>query len=170
MTFTTRRGRPPKPSFPAGADLGTPELSMKRTLGVTDETIDLCLARTLIDHDQHWCGVHLRWLYTLRYGAPGVRAVDPTHLGGILRLTDDPDWRREREKEYHDAVQLLDRARLLQVALNACVYNTRPAFLALPPKGKLTATYLAKREHELARLQDALDLLAVHWGRKKRRH
>src|SRR5271154_1852352 len=105
LTFPRRRGRPR--SAQRGSDSGTPELVMKRLLGETAESLDLCLERGIITRQQHWCGIHLRWLYTLRYGAPGVRAVDPTHLGGTEISLDDPEWRSAREKEYHDAMKKL---------------------------------------------------------------
>ena len=71
MAFSTRRGRPPRPRLDDN-DNGTPELQFKRALGVTREPIDLCLERNLITPDHHWCSLHLRWLYTLRYGAPAI--------------------------------------------------------------------------------------------------
>ena len=88
LHFPRRRGRPK--SVHHGIDRGTPELAQKRLRGETTETLDLCLERGLITPQQHWCGIHLRWLYTLRYGAPGVRSIDPTHTKGIEIKTDDP--------------------------------------------------------------------------------
>ena len=93
-----KRGRPKieKPTI----DLGTPELIMKRLMGETAEALDLCYERGIISKEQHWCGIHFRWLYTLRYGAPGVRAVDTTHFGGFEPKDDNSEWRAAREQEY----------------------------------------------------------------------
>lgn len=88
LSFPRRRGRPR--TAHKGRDLDTPELAQKRRTGETTETLDLCLERGIITHRQHWSGIHLRWLYTLRYGAPGIRAVDPAHVRGLDLKLDDP--------------------------------------------------------------------------------
>lgn len=162
MAFPSRRGRPKTERTP-GADTGTPELVMKRLHCATLEPLDLCLERGIITREQHWCGVHLRWLYTLRYGAPGVRAIDPTHLGGVELKCDDPDWRREREAEYHAAMQLLSRAHLWRDVVDLCVLNLKPFFLVA---GKTISYDRAQASASaIARLRDALDLLAGQWGK-----
>ncbi len=154
-----KRGRP-KIDRPS-RDAGTPELAFKRAHGETMEPLDLCLERGLLTAAQHWCGIHLRWLYTLRYGAPGVRAVDTTHLGGLELKMDDPGWRAAREEEYHMALRLLGRERG-QMVLGLAVHNERPAFLARPPSARLQA-WAARAEAELARLNEAFGLLEKHW-------
>lgn len=157
-----RRGRP-KSVRPA-IDLGTPELVLKRKLGQTSESLDLCLERGLITPQQHWCGVHLRWLYTLRHGAPGLRALNPVHLGGAMPRSDDPYWRAEREQEYRDAVQALSTGGNIALVVNLCVYNERPRFLEtrtrLPQKQQLANAEL------LQRTRQGLDVLVELWRRK----
>lgn len=143
-TALRRRGRPRQNRITR--DTGTPELVMKRLRGETAESLDLYLERGVISAEQHWCGIHLRWLYTLRFGAPGVRATDPTHLGGMEVKADDPTWRALREAEYNEAIGLLGR-RCKHVLLNVSVYNERP--------GVQDTIYL----------REALDLLALHWRR-----
>lgn len=127
LPFPRKRGRPPlhRPSI----DLGTPELIRKRQLGETTETLDLCLERGLITQQQHWCGIHFRWLYTLRFGAAGVRAIDPTHFGGRDISSEDPQWRQAREEDYNRIIQLLSERGYGLLLLNICVYNERPIFL-----------------------------------------
>ncbi|MDE3059740.1 MAG: hypothetical protein KGJ06_01865 [Pseudomonadota bacterium] len=159
LSFSRRRGRPR--SVHRGTDTGTPELIMKRLKGETAETLDLCLARNIITREQHWCGIHLRWLYTLRYGAPGVRAVDPSHFGGREIKTDDPEWRSSREKEYHDAMRILAAGSNVALALSICIHNERPNFLYAQ-----TARQIAAAEKGILSLRNALDALAAHWGRK----
>ena len=127
LHFPRKRGRPR--SAHKGIDIGTPELVMKRQAGETAETLDLCLARGLISTQQHWCGIHLRWLYTLRYGAPGIRAVNPTHTKGMEVKMDDPKWRAERELEYNEAIKKLSASGYALLLMNVCVYNERPKFL-----------------------------------------
>ena len=126
LSFPKRRGRPK--STRTTHDRGTPELLIKRQQGETLEALDLCLERRIINDRQHWCGIHLRWLYTLRYGAPGVRAIDTTHLGGFDITVDDPLWRGAREKEYHEAIALLAQSGHALLVMNLCIYNERPLF------------------------------------------
>ena len=122
MAFTTRRGRPAR----AKADLrdtGTPELQFKRALGLTSEPIDQCLERGIITTDHHWCGLHLRWLYTLRYGAPVIttRYADSALMSVPSQET--PEWRIEREREYQDAVRILQQAGVMNASC-ACAFST----------------------------------------------
>ena len=163
LRFPRRRGRPKKPARPK-SDCGTPELVMKRLLGQTAEALDLCLERGIIDREQHWCGIHLRWLYTLRHGAPGVRAIDPTHLGGIDIKRDDPDWREKREKEYHEAMKKLAKSGHAALVMSVCIHGERPKFLSL----KKTVDF--KKQQKLSQmitdLKDGLNVLVKHWGRK----
>lgn len=164
LRFPRRRGRP-KTMRPR-TDTGTPELVMKRLLAETTEVLDLCLERQIITREQHWCGIHLRWLHTLRYGAPGVRAIDPTHLGGIEYKIDDPEWRSAREQEYHEAMLKLKDAGYATLLRDICIYNERPSFLN---RNKLTAK--SHKIHLLIvnNLRNGLDLLASHWGRAERK-
>jgi len=155
VNFPRRRGRP-RVSRP-DSDSGTPELVMKRLLGETAESLDLCLERGIISGRQHWCGIHLRWLYTLRYGAPGTRAIDPTHLGGTETSLDDPEWRAAREKEYHDAMKKLADSGHALLLINICIHNDRPKFLNVRKSVKVTDM--------ITDLRDGLDILAKQWER-----
>ncbi len=156
LSFPKRRGRP-KVTRPMH-DSGTPELVMKRALGETIEALDLCLERGLITQAQHWCGIHLRWLYTLRYGAPSVRTIDPTHLGGAEIKTDDPTWRMAREIEYNEAIGLLAASGHALLIINLCVYNERPIFL----RGASTQS-----ENSLFAVREGLDALTRLWRKPK---
>jgi len=158
-----RRGRPRK--HIQHRDTGTPELVYKRALGLTTESLDLCLERGLITPEQHWCGIHLRWLYTLRFGAPGVRAIDPTHLGGIELSLDDPRWRERREAEYQHALSRLG-PRLAAYLLGIAVHNERPSFL-LPLLHAPSPGMAALRERELNRLRDGMEVLTRLWCRRR---
>ena len=161
LRFPRKRGRPRKP-LPCH-DTGTPELVMKRLLGETAEALDLCLERGLITRQQHWCGIHLRWLYTLRHGAPSVRAIDPTHLGGVDIKTDDPQWREAREKEFHNAVAVLAASGHALIVMNICIYNERPRFLSMYRPVKLKECRDTKKT--ITGLQEGLEVLSNHWER-----
>lgn len=165
VPFRSRRGRP-KSERPR-VDLGTPELQQKRALHTTDEALDLCLARGLITQEQHWCGIHFRWLYTLRYGAPGVRAVDPAHYGGRDIAMENPQWRKEREIEYRDAVEQLQKTGKVAAILQLCVFNQRPDFMNRLDFKHMPS--LSEREHLLVQFQEGLDALVQLWCRKSRR-
>jgi len=160
-----RRGRPR--STRPNTDTGTPELVMKKLLGETTETLDLCLEKGLITKDQHWCGIHFRWLYTLRFGAPSVRAIDPTHIGGIDIKTDDPDWRAAREIEYHEAIRTLTAKGHVGLLLNLCIHNERPRFLNRNQTH--TAQTAQAATDLLTQLRNGLDTLAALWGRGKKK-
>jgi hypothetical protein len=148
-TLSTKRGRPKLPRLPMN-DTGTPELVMKRLRSETTEMLDMMLERSIIDVEQHWCGTHLRWLYTLRFGAPGVRAIDPLYMGGVDLEADDPHWRELREAEYAAALSMLGH-RLANIVLAVAVHNEKPA------------------RNVVACLQEGLYRLTVHWCRQPRR-
>ena len=159
LPFARKRGRPK--SLRNSHDLGTPELIMKRAHGETSEALDLCYEKNLISKNQHWCGVHLRWLYTLRYGAPGVRAIDPTHLGGTDTKSDDPSWRENREQEYNEAITLLGKKGHAIIVLNTCVFNERPKFLKR--HARLNEKEAKEIHAILDNLRQGLDILVKHW-------
>ena len=127
MTFSTRRGRPK--TARAETDLGTAELQRKRAHGLTQEPIDLCLERRIITPAQHWCGLHLRWLYTLRYGAPAVSSSLRALAGHASIRPDDPEWRAAREQEFAEAARLLRQERCYQAVASLVIFNERPRFL-----------------------------------------
>lgn len=155
-TLARRRGRP-KLARPMH-DSGTAELVMKRLKGETAESIDLCLERDIITRNQHWCGIHLRWLYTLRFGAPGVKAIDPQDMGGMELKSHDAEWLSSREQEYQQALGVLAGRALAAIVMNVCIFNERPLFLTSPASRKAAA----QRASFLA----GLELLQALWCRK----
>lgn len=166
MAFTTQRGRPRKPVL--HTDLGTPELRLKHALRLTAEPIDLCLEKRLITEDQHWSGLHLRWLYTLRYGAPNLSTYygdrDTPARGDT---EDDPAWRTMREREYHEATTHLKRYRRYECVMRLAIHNERPAFLDAHLMAKARAHHaLAQQMSRVhAELSEGLDILATLWRR-----
>jgi hypothetical protein len=169
MAFTTQRGRP-RTTAPA-TDCGTPELRMKHALGLTAEPIDLCLEKKLITADHHWCGLHLRWLYTLRYGAPSLTTRYSDDNGMDTPTTQDPTWRAMRESEYHEARQLLMNQRYYEPVMRLAIFNELPAFLS--PTLQARAWNEPKLVHMLTeqrcQLRAGLELLTQHWRRRPAR-
>jgi hypothetical protein len=164
MAFSTRRGRPPRPTT-HGHDLGTPELCFKRAHGLTDEPIDRLLHRGLISQHQHWCGLHLRWLYTLRYGAPSLTThYTDSHYCNTAG-EDDPTWRTLREREYMEAAALLKSSNRYEPVMRLCIFNEVPAFLNPRLQAQsLTRPDLSRQlgqRHQL--LLEGLSMLASHW-------
>ena len=142
---------------------------MKHALGLTAEPIDRCLERGHITQAQHWCGLHLRWLYTVRYGAPVVTTRYRQAEDMPPRADDNPDWRRERELEYAEARAILKEREFYEPVMRLCVYNESPVFLSESLRQRAwndpaTAHRLAAAHSQL---QSGLDLLVTHW---KRRH
>lgn len=123
MAFSTRRGRPRKDPLIEKTDLGTPELRQKRQLSLTTEAIDLLLQKDIITHDQHWCGLHFRWLYTLRYGAPSVQSLDPASINGMIHPRIYTEWQEEREQEWKAALEILTRYGCLPAVRDCCIHN-----------------------------------------------
>jgi hypothetical protein len=157
--FTNKRGRPKsdKPSI----DLGTPELIQKKANEETNESLDICLRRGLIEQSQHWCGIHLRWLHTIRYGAPGVSAIQLFDMSQDTTGVVDEQWRKDRESEYIDAVCLLAKHHALKPIVNICIYNEIPGFLIHPQK--IRRNIADRKYSELERFRMGLDLLYNYW-------
>ncbi|MBA4274467.1 MAG: hypothetical protein C0436_02305 [Alphaproteobacteria bacterium] len=169
MSFSTRRGRPAKPKIVH--DTGTPELQAKKSVGLTMEAIDACLERELITREQHWAGLHYRWLYTVRYGAPSISS----HWWRLTEQargprTDNIDWRTAREQEYAEARNLLMMHRLYESVMQIAVYNETPCFLRpdLLQQALARPALLARIESESALFIRGLELLATHWRRTDR--
>jgi hypothetical protein len=163
LLFPRKRGRPRK--IQSHSDTGTPELVMKRLKQETAEALDLCLEREIITPEQHWCGIHLRWLYTLRYGAPGTRAIDPAHFGGRETKSDDPEWRTSREAEYTEVITKLSDRGLAMPLLELCVYNERPSFLRWHHTAHVSDRQAKENLRAIGKILEGLDVLAEVWRR-----
>jgi hypothetical protein len=131
------------------------------------EPIDLCLQKQLITTEQHWCGLHLRWLYTLRYGAPSLTTHYIPREEKSGPTEDDPHWRAQREEEYRLAIALLKRGLHYEPVMQLCIYNERPAFLntALLELAWEQPVLAARLENQRTWLVEGLTLLARHWKR-----
>ena len=164
MAFSQRRGRPPGPKAD-GPDLGTPELCFKRAHGITQEPIDYLLEQGLINAKHHWCGLHLRWLYTLRYGAPVITTRYADRLEQSTTPQQDPEWQSMREREYMLAAALLKQANRYEPVMRLSVFNEQPAFLSPVLRKRAWSepalAHQLNRQHQL--LLEGLTLLASQW-------
>lgn len=163
MAFSTQRGRPKTRTDKT--DFGTPELRLKHALGVTAEPIDLCLSRRHITNEQHWSGLHLRWLYTLRYGAPVLTTHYTDRLEGTSLEEERPEWRILREREYQSAIEALKHKRRYEPVMRLCVFNETPAFLNMTLQERAWDNEaLANRlSHAHRMLSEGLDILVLQW-------
>jgi len=127
MVNVTRRGRPRAAKIKK--DFGTPELQQKRKVGQTIEVLDWCLNQRIINSNQHWAGMHFRWLYTLKFGAPTVKSSAGFCVGDevsacVATYDEEGDiWRQQREVEYSRAVMLLEKVGYKRDIFNICIFN-----------------------------------------------
>lgn len=162
MAFSSRRGRPRANS--GVPDTGTPELRQKRRHFLTAEPIDLCLEKGIISPQQHRSGLHLRWLYTLRYGAPSLTTryfrEDPVTTHNTCE-----HWRSAREQEYLLATRLLVAQRYDSAILRLTIYNELPAFLnpALQRQSWHEPALAHRLEDLRQQVKNGLELLVQHW-------
>lgn len=168
MSFSTRRGRPAKEK-PA-KDMGTPELQIKRNLGITRESLDECLDRNIVSKDQHWAGLHLRWLYTIRYGAPSITSHFWREDGQRKQrfcdgIEDESVWRSERETEYSEARHLLLKEKYYNPVMQIAVYNETPLYLRpdILRSALHNPALVSKIAHEKQSLIHGLELLHRYW-------
>lgn len=164
MAFSSRRGRPPRP-VASSTDYGTPELQLKHALGVTREPIDLCLERKLVTPDQHWCSLHLRWLYTLRYGAPSLTTRYADKDSQTAPEEDNSQWRTLREREYHAAAACLQQSGYYDPVMRVSVFNELPAFLnpALMRRAWAEPALAQRLQRSHGVLLQGLDVLVQEW-------
>lgn len=171
MGFSTKRGRPKKTEVKLEIiinrkpeDKGTEELQAKRMLGLTAEPIDICREKGLIDAGQYTAALHFRWLYTIRFGAPGISAFDIENHSNYGRNTRayDEAWQASREMEYAMAVEKLRSRGALKMVMNIALFNHCPSFIK---KHKtMTKSQLRQNIVELDKFRTGLDILTELWG------
>lgn len=127
----SRRGRPK--NINKSIDFGTKELRKKRSKLETMEPIDVCLRKSLISISQHKSAIKLRWLYTLKFGAPSISAID--HCMGVGRCVSkhiDEKFLQDMQMLYAEGLQILDAYGARRIVMNICVFNEMPTFLHNP--------------------------------------
>lgn len=157
MAFSSRRGRPRLER--AKKDCGTKELAQRHAAGLTMEALDMCLKRGLISEEEHKAGMHLRWLYTLRFGAPTIAAYDHAAIQGRNLKKEDDAWRGRREKEYEQAMAWLKGEGAHIMVGNVAIFNRFPRFL-FPSKIRL----LTEKHAEIAQITHMQELQTLQQG------
>lgn len=158
MAFHSRRGRPRATTPREEIDSGTPELQRKRRLQLTVEPLDWLREHDIISPQQHWCGLHFRWLYTLRYGAFTPQSMDAAREQGIIRKREYEEWQQDREQEWRQILQLLEEKELLAAALDFCIYRQN-----IPPQWQQAAH---RRHRQFSPLCEALQQMERLWCRR----
>lgn len=162
MGFSTKRGRPKKTENNVEEkDLGTIELRIKRLKNLTKEPIDLIKEKGLTSEPQYIAAMHFRWLYTIRFGAPGVSAMNLEDNKGRNNNDNDEEWQAEREKEYSMAVEKLRQGGALKTVMNIVVFNSQPRFIG--PHKNLMKAQLIQNALELAKFREGLEILVKLW-------
>ncbi len=118
------RGRPPKKINLDFYKYREPKLK--------SEPLDLCLERQIISPEEHQVGMKYKWLYTLKFGSPHIKAHDIFDLGGRWgRKHNDEKWLQAHQQHYDIFVRELILIGCLRPVTDICVHNQYPAFLAI---------------------------------------
>lgn len=152
--MATVRGRPRK-NLPK-KDLGTEQLQQKRRSKATSEILDLCMQNDIITVKQRDAGIRLRWLYTLKFGAPGISAYDPLLKGIDCCYYEDEQWLSTRSKEYENILYNLNRVNAKKIVTDICIFNIRPKFLT---NSKINYQSALNSERSILKLTEGLDLI-----------
>ena len=153
MGFSAKRGRPKTKLVGRIPDLGTEQLQAKRRQNATIEPLDLLLQKSLISNEQHSAGIHLRWLYTLKMGAPNISASNLDEFSSRELRNEDDNWRESREIEYNLAVEILQNSGSFKSVMDVSVFGVQ--------RFPLQST-------DLAKIRDGLSLLCKIWQKNKR--
>ena len=86
------------------------------------EPLDIYLKKNIISAEEHQCGIRLRWLYTLRYGAPSLQTKLSQHQGYGLRHRNEK-WLMEKQRKYRLIVGELQKFDLAGLVIGVCVFN-----------------------------------------------
>lgn len=160
MAFSQRRGRPKKESIDE-KDRGTPELSLKRRYAVTAEPLDWLRKHDWITPQQHWCGLHLRWLYTLRFGVVTPQTLDWAREKGVLRKKEYTEWQEQREEGWRRALEVLQYENAEREVVHLCVYLMQVPGIWVQHRPPVRL---------LGRLEKGLSALEVLWCKPATKH
>lgn len=170
MSFTSRRGRPKTKEITVESqknrDLGTPELCLRRAFNMTKEVLDICADKGIITQEQHSAAVHFRWLYTIRFGAPNISALDINKGAGQEIIQESEVWRVMREREYSMAIEKLRAEGSLKIVMNIAVFNHSPRFLTGVNCYKTSQAI--QNAKDLAKFREGLKTLVSLWEQLNR--
>ncbi|PZP83955.1 MAG: hypothetical protein DI582_09980 [Azospirillum brasilense] len=122
------------------------------------------MSQQLIDAQQHRAALHLRWLHTVRYGAP----VLSTRYQDRISTSAEPfpdSWRAAREEEYRGALVILRQWHAHDLVLRVAVYHETAAFMhaTLRQRAWHEPALAQALEAQHQRLCAGLQALCEHW-------
>lgn len=168
MSFTSKRGRPskenPKLKLIEGGKKEPQPTPKKPFVKTTREPIDICAEKGLIKPMEHKAAIHFRWLYTIKFGAPTVSAIDYEKIAGAFYKINDPAWQEARERDYAMAVEKLRKIGALKIVLNIAIFGSFPSFLDIYRRNRNNFGNF----QELQKLREGLDLLAKLWEKNQK--
>lgn len=141
-------------------DKGTKELKEKKLFHLTDEPLDLCLEKKIITEDEHKVGIHLRWLYSIKFGIQNVTTRPKFIIDDDFSPVRDEMWLTRKNFEYRKAVDGLISAGCLKDVMNLCIFGKSPSFLY---QSQRTLRYNRKKFEEYNRIKTGLKTLVRLW-------
>jgi hypothetical protein len=114
-----KRGRP-KSCKNSSAIFGN--VSAKKKIIVSLEPLDVYFKNKIISEDEHQSGMRLRWLYTLRYGAPTLQTKLLQQQGFESKYNDE-EWLMKKQQQYRFIIGELQKSDLAKIVLGVCVFN-----------------------------------------------
>jgi hypothetical protein len=139
----------------SNCDLGTPELIYKRAFYATKEPLDLCFEKGLITILQHQYGTRLRWLYTIRHGAPAISSNYPQEFLNSENYR-NPEWIAKQQYAYRCIMKEVKKEGYMKIISDSCIYNIYPIFL-LNPKSKMAQREFETFKYAMASLERILE-------------
>jgi hypothetical protein len=103
------------------------KLNKSKNQGIV-ESLDLCLQKKIITSIEHASAMKLRWIYTLRFGAPTLQSK--------LKLIDsysaknyDEQLLQDLQKKYRNVIAGLRAIYAHKIVMDVCIFNEFPTFL-----------------------------------------
>ena len=97
-------------------------LPAKEKIIVTSEPLDIYFKDKIISEDEHQSGMRLRWLYTLRYGAPTLQTKLIQQQGFESKYNDEK-WLVNKQQQYRFILGELQKSKVAKIVLGVCVFN-----------------------------------------------
>ena len=113
--------------------------------------------------------MHLRWLYTLKFGSPNIAAGDMEIFYGRELKLEDPIWQEHREREYKQAINSLREIKAHKLVMNIAIFNIYPKFLdgVISLKNNKRAV---ENHKEFKLVINGLDIMCKLWGKSNSRY
>ena len=126
------------------------------------EPLDILLHKNIINEKQHWAGMHLRWLHSIRFGIQNITSLK--HYPFSIEIKqDNPEWREEREIEYSQAIYELKKYKLHDIISSMVIFGKIPKFLLIKNLMNINIIKSLSYANEVDDIKDGLDTLVELW-------